>query len=81
MAVTLALYLSQCAGCHGNDARGTAKGPGLVDNAHIEGQSNGQLRDFPEEGREWPVVLVRSVAATSCAISSCTAKISSTCRS
>jgi len=50
MAVTLALYLSQCAGCHGNDARGTAKGPGLVDNAHIEGQSNGQLRDFLQRG-------------------------------
>ena len=50
MAVTLALYLSQCAGCHGNDARGTAKGPGLVDNAHIEGQSNAQLRDFLERG-------------------------------
>ncbi len=49
-AVTLALYMTQCAGCHGSDARGTAKGPGLVDNAHIAGQSNGQLRDFLERG-------------------------------
>ena len=52
IAFALALFLSpelfhqQCASCHGGDARGTAKGPGLVGNPHIAAQSAEQLSHF-----------------------------------
>jgi PQQ-dependent dehydrogenase (methanol/ethanol family) len=53
---TLALFLSpelfrhQCASCHGDDARGTAKGPGLLANPHIAAQSAEQLQSFLQHG-------------------------------
>ena len=53
---TLALLLSppvfqhQCAGCHGDDARGTAQGPGLTGNAHIATETDDQLRFFVQHG-------------------------------
>lgn len=56
IAFALALFLSpelfhqQCASCHGGDARGTAKGPGLVGNPHIAAQSAEQLQSFLQHG-------------------------------
>ena len=49
------VFLSQCASCHGSDARGTGKGPGLAANPRIAGQSSAQLqamiqRGFPASG-------------------------------
>ena len=52
----LALFLSpelfhqHCASCHGDDARGTAKAPGLVANPHIAAQTSEQLRAFLQHG-------------------------------
>ncbi len=57
--ITLALFLflssqqlfnEHCASCHGVDARGTAKGPGLAKNPRIAEQSIEQLRAFLERG-------------------------------
>ena len=39
-----------CAGCHGEDARGTARGPGLTMNARVAEQSVEQLRAYLERG-------------------------------
>jgi PQQ-dependent dehydrogenase (methanol/ethanol family) len=44
------LFHEHCAGCHGADARGTAKGPGLAANARVAEQSAEQLRAFLEHG-------------------------------
>ncbi len=44
------LFNEHCAGCHGVDARGTAKGPGLAKNPRIAEQSAEQLRTFLEHG-------------------------------
>lgn len=39
-----------CAGCHGEDGRGTAKGPNLAANPHVASQSAEQLRAFLAHG-------------------------------
>jgi PQQ-dependent dehydrogenase (methanol/ethanol family) len=56
IAFALALFLSpelfrrQCASCHGEDARGTAKGPGLVANPRVAAQTAEQLSSFLQHG-------------------------------
>ncbi|HVN06850.1 MAG TPA: PQQ-binding-like beta-propeller repeat protein, partial [Bryobacteraceae bacterium] len=49
------IFKSHCAGCHGGDARGSGKGPGLAANPRLAGQSAEQLqalirRGFPDSG-------------------------------
>ena len=49
------VYVERCAGCHGSDARGSGKGPGLAGNPRLSGQSAEQLagvvkRGFPASG-------------------------------
>jgi PQQ-dependent dehydrogenase (methanol/ethanol family) len=44
------LFNQHCASCHGADARGTAKGPGLATNPRVAQQSAEQLRSFIEHG-------------------------------
>jgi len=44
------LFTKHCAGCHGADARGSAKGPGLAANPRVAEQSADQLRAFLERG-------------------------------
>ena len=49
------IFQTRCAGCHGADARGGGKGPGLAANPHLAGQSLDQLRaviqrGFPDTG-------------------------------
>ncbi len=44
------LFDQHCAACHGTDARGTAKGPGLAANPRVAEQSAEQLRAFLEHG-------------------------------
>src|SRR5947209_7721418 len=57
IAFTLLLFLSaeqlfdqHCASCHGADARGTAKGPGLATSPRVAQQSAEQLRAFLQRG-------------------------------
>ena len=44
------LFADRCAACHGEDARGTAKGPGLAMNPRVAEQSAEQLRAYLERG-------------------------------
>jgi PQQ-dependent dehydrogenase (methanol/ethanol family) len=44
------LYARQCAGCHGADAHGTDRGPGLAANRRVRSRSVQQLRDFIRKG-------------------------------
>jgi PQQ-dependent dehydrogenase (methanol/ethanol family) len=44
------LFTKRCAACHGEDARGTAKGPGLAMNPRVAEQSAEQLRAYLERG-------------------------------
>jgi PQQ-dependent dehydrogenase (methanol/ethanol family) len=44
------IFHGQCAGCHGDDAQGTAKGPGLAGNPRIATQSTEQIRGFLQRG-------------------------------
>ena len=44
------LFNTHCAACHGADARGTAKGPGLAANPRVAEQSVEQIRAFIERG-------------------------------
>jgi PQQ-dependent dehydrogenase (methanol/ethanol family) len=44
------LFDQHCASCHGTDARGTAKGPGLTTNPRVAQQSAEQLRAFLARG-------------------------------
>jgi PQQ-dependent dehydrogenase (methanol/ethanol family) len=49
------LFQSRCAGCHGSDARGSGKGPGLAANPRLSQQTSRQLRaiiqrGFPDSG-------------------------------
>ena len=44
------VFTKRCAGCHGEDARGTAKGPGLAMNPRVAEQSAEQLRTYLERG-------------------------------
>lgn len=43
-------FASRCASCHGEDARGTAKAPGLAMNPRVSEQSTEQLRDYLQRG-------------------------------
>jgi PQQ-dependent dehydrogenase (methanol/ethanol family) len=43
-------FAESCAGCHGDDARGSAKGPGLANNPRVAEQSQEQLRAYLREG-------------------------------
>jgi len=44
------LFHRNCAGCHGEDARGSAKAPGLAMNQQVAGQSPEQLSAFLKQG-------------------------------
>src|ERR1700692_334226 len=44
------LFNKGCAACHGEDARGTAKGPGLAMNPRVAEQSAEQLRAYLGRG-------------------------------
>lgn len=44
------LFSTHCASCHGDEARGTAKAPGLAGNPRVAAQSADQLRAFLERG-------------------------------
>src|SRR6187399_1028234 len=44
------VFTARCATCHGDDARGTARGPGLVMNPRVATQSAEQLRGYLERG-------------------------------
>jgi len=44
------LFRKNCAGCHGEDGRGSAKAPGLAMNQRVAGQSPEQLSSFLEQG-------------------------------
>lgn len=43
-------FAVRCASCHGRDARGTAKGPGLAMNPRVAVQSPGELREYLKRG-------------------------------
>lgn len=43
-------FAARCAPCHGEDARGTAQGPGLAMNPRVAEQSMDQLRAYLEHG-------------------------------
>ena len=44
------LFAKQCAGCHGADAHGTDRGPGLAANRRVRSRSADQLRSFIRKG-------------------------------
>src|SRR5580704_6255089 len=44
------LFTDHCAACHGEDARGTAQGPGLAMNPRVAEQSEDQLRAYLKRG-------------------------------
>ena len=44
------VFARNCAGCHGESARGTAKAPGLAMNSRVAEQSVDQLSTFLERG-------------------------------
>jgi PQQ-dependent dehydrogenase (methanol/ethanol family) len=44
------LFANHCAACHGADAHGTSKGPGLALNPRVAEQSTNQLHTFLEHG-------------------------------
>jgi PQQ-dependent dehydrogenase (methanol/ethanol family) len=44
------LFANRCAPCHGENARGTAKAPGLAMNPRVAAQSPAQLRAYLERG-------------------------------
>jgi len=44
------LFTHHCSGCHGEDARGTAKAPGLAMNPRVADQSEEQLRAYLKRG-------------------------------
>jgi PQQ-dependent dehydrogenase (methanol/ethanol family) len=64
------VFAGHCAGCHGSDARGSGKGPGLAGDARLAGQSVEQLRalirrGFPDSGMpsfELPAAELEAVA-------------------
>jgi PQQ-dependent dehydrogenase (methanol/ethanol family) len=43
-------FAAHCAGCHGREARGGGKGPGLAANPRVAGQSPEQLRAIVQRG-------------------------------
>jgi PQQ-dependent dehydrogenase (methanol/ethanol family) len=65
------VFAKHCAGCHGSDARGTGKGPGLAANPGLAGRSAVELRaviqrGFPDSGMppfDLPAAELDAVAA------------------
>ncbi len=47
---TQKVFATNCSGCHGEDARGTAKGPSLAMNPRVAEQTAGQLSAFLKQG-------------------------------
>src|ERR1051325_4788728 len=43
-------YAKQCAGCHGGDAHGTDRGPGLTGNRRVRSRTADQLSAFIRKG-------------------------------
>src|SRR6266496_2425252 len=43
-------FAARCAGCHGADARGTDRGPGLAGKRHLRARSILQLRGVIQKG-------------------------------
>src|SRR5262249_22066022 len=43
-------YAARCAGCHGADARGTDRGPGLARSRRLQARSTQQLRALIQKG-------------------------------
>src|SRR5271163_567922 len=50
LAQQSSLFQNNCAGCHGEDARGSAKAPGLAMNQRVAGQTPEQLSAFLAQG-------------------------------
>ncbi|MBO0723289.1 MAG: cytochrome c, partial [Blastocatellia bacterium] len=44
------VFVKHCAACHGEEARGTAKGPGIAGNPRVARQTAEQLRAYLERG-------------------------------
>jgi PQQ-dependent dehydrogenase (methanol/ethanol family) len=44
------VFRARCAPCHGDDARGTAQGPGLANNPRVAAQSVEELRAYLQHG-------------------------------
>ena len=65
------VFANHCAGCHGTDARGSGKGPGLAANPRLVGRSAVELqaliqRGFPDSGMpsfDLPAAELDAVAA------------------
>ena len=49
-SLSQALFQKNCAGCHGDDARGSAKAPGLAMNQRVAGQTPEELSAFIAQG-------------------------------
>src|SRR5258708_10142933 len=43
-------FSNRCAGCHGEDGRGSAQGPGLAMNPRVAAQSPDELREYLQHG-------------------------------
>src|ERR1044072_4396330 len=43
-------YAARCAGCHGADARGSDRAPGLAGNRRLRSRSTAQLRALIQKG-------------------------------
>lgn len=50
LAPTQQPFATRCAGCHGDEGRGSAKGPPLANNPRVAEQSLDQLRSYLERG-------------------------------
>lgn len=50
MAFAQQPFVTLCAGCHGEEGRGSAKGPGLANNPRVAEQTVDQLRAYLERG-------------------------------
>src|SRR4051794_5412979 len=46
------LYASLCAGCHGEGATGTERGPALVNNRRLRSRSEDQIRNLIRNGTQ-----------------------------
>ncbi len=44
------LFTTNCAGCHGDDAHGTAKAPGLASNPRVAEKTEQQLKEYLRKG-------------------------------
>jgi mono/diheme cytochrome c family protein len=58
-------YTVRCAGCHGDDARGSARAPGLVLNPRVAVQSIERLRAYLERGNPGAAICRRMTCSLS----------------